>query len=48
MVIFINEIARNNPNDKLSSRSLNNQEGSHMSNKPVRKSNTNNKKKGSN
>jgi len=38
MVIFINEIARNDPRNKLSSRSLNNQEGSHMSNKNVPKS----------
>ncbi len=37
----MNEIARNNPNDKLSKRSLNNQEGSHMSNKVK----TNDKKK---
>lgn len=30
MVIFMNEIARNNQNDKLSDRSLNNCEQSHM------------------
>lgn len=30
MVIFMNEIARNNPNDKLSDKSLNNCEQSHM------------------
>ena len=30
---IINEIARNNPKDKLTQRSYNNQEGSHMSNK---------------
>lgn len=29
----MNEIARNNPKDQLSDRSLNNQERSHMSNK---------------
>ncbi len=29
----MNEIARNNPKDKLTQRSFNNQEGSHVSNK---------------
>ncbi len=29
----MNEIARNNPKDRLTERSYNNQEGSHMSNK---------------
>lgn len=29
----MNEIARNNPKDRLTQKSYNNQEGSHMSNK---------------